>query len=444
MSSSREGTPAVTRPGRDGRRGREGERGQVIILFTLFIVMILGFAAMVVDIGVLRNASQNLWNSLDSGALAGAAYLPADGTSAKTVGMTYADSNYPGGLPASRVALSFRCLLGDRNNDGLPDMSDIPTTCDPGPTAASAWKCARGICTAPCDPAEGDLCNTLVLAGSVSVPFRFGGAVGVNSGDTNVVVSAACKGPCGSLPVTPVDVALIVDRTGSMSGVDTTNARTAADSVRSLYNPAAQWLSFGMLGPSNVGGGCRRRRPRRSARPTCRRTFVAGCPSASRARARHSPPITPRRPRRWRRPSPATRTPAPVPTSHDPIPMAQYELTEQGRAGVHKGIILMTDGQPNATTSATSNYCLRPTTPPRPPRPRGSRSSRSGSGSTPRSAATPPAPTPPATWKGKIASAAPGRTWRPTQPPTTIATPPRTTTTTTSFASGRPPARPPT
>ena len=34
-----------------------------------------------------------------------------------------------------------------------------------------------------------------------------------------------------------------------MSGVDTTNARNAADSVRKLYNPAAQWLSFGMLGP---------------------------------------------------------------------------------------------------------------------------------------------------------------------------------------------------
>ena len=143
----------MTRPGRDGRRGREGERGQVIILFTLFIVMILGFAAMVVDIGVLRNASQNLWNSLDSGALAGAAYLPADGTSAQTVGMTYANANYPGGLPASRVNLSFRCLLGDRNNDGLPDMTDIPTTCDPGrpppPRGSAPTASARRRATRP-------------------------------------------------------------------------------------------------------------------------------------------------------------------------------------------------------------------------------------------------------------------------------------------------------
>ena len=362
MSTSREGTPAVTRPGRDGRRGREGERGQVIILFTLFIVMILGFAAMVVDIGVLRNASQNLWNSLDSGALAGAAYLPADGTSAQTVGMTYADANYPGGLPASRVNLSFRCLLGDRNNDGLPDMTDIPTTCDPGPTSPSAWKCARGICTAPCDPAEGDLCNTLVLAGSVNVPFRFGGAVGVNSGDTNVVVSAACKGPCGSLPVTPVDVAVVVDRTSSMSGVDTTNARTAADSLRGIYNPAAQWLAFGMLGPSIVGGSCSTTpaSPIGTANlPTdLRRWMPVGLSGSGAAFASDYTAAT----------SPFGKAVACYTNSstgtdlYDPIPMAQYELLNKGRAGVHKGIILMTDGQPNATTSATSNYCLQANT----------------------------------------------------------------------------------
>ena len=358
MSVSHEATPAVTRPGR-GRRNRDGERGQVIILFTLFIVMLLGFAAMVVDLGVLRNANQNLWNSLDSGALAGAAYLPDDGVSAKSVGMTYANANYPGGLPASRVALSFRCLIGDRNNDGLPDLTDIPTTCDPGATPPSAWTCARGICTAPCDPAAGDLCNTLVLVGSVSVPFRFGGAVGVTQGDTNVITSAACRGPCGSLPVTPVDVALIVDRTSSMSGVDTTNARTAADSVRTLYNPAAQWLSFGMLGPSQVGGSCATT-PASSigtaGAPTdLRRWMPVGLSGSGASFASDYTSAT----------SPMAKAIACYTNSstgtdlNDPIPMAQYELTTHGRAGVHKGIILMTDGQPNNSTVSTSNYCAQ-------------------------------------------------------------------------------------
>jgi hypothetical protein len=45
----------------------------------------------------------------------------------------------------------------------------------------------------------------------------------------------------------------------------------------------------------------------------------------------------------------------------DPLPMATYVLNTYGRAGVPKGIIMMTDGQPNASTVApsNSNYCLQ-------------------------------------------------------------------------------------
>jgi hypothetical protein len=48
----------------------------------------------------------------------------------------------------------------------------------------------------------------------------------------------------------------------------------------------------------------------------------------------------------------------------DPVNMAVYELQTYGRPGVRKGIILETDGQPNAATSATNatspgNYCLQ-------------------------------------------------------------------------------------
>ena len=336
---------------------RDGERGQVIVLFTFFIVVLLGFAAIVVDLGVLRNANQNLWNALDSGALAGASSLPTDGTGARALALRYAQSNYPDGLDPSRVDLSFRCLIGDRNNDGRPDMTDIPTTCDPGTVASSAWRCARGICAAPCDPAEGDVCNTLVMAGSVSVPFRFGSAVGVTDGNTQVVVSAACKGPCGSEPSALVDVALVVDRTSSMSGVDTDNARNAADSVRKIYNPAAQWLSFGMLGPSQVGGSCSTT-PASSigsaGLPTdLRRWMPIGLTGTGATFGADYSAAT----------SPMAKAIACYTNSStgtdltDPIPTAVYELLHNGRDGVTKGIILMTDGQPNASTTATSNYC---------------------------------------------------------------------------------------
>ena len=336
---------------------RDGERGQVIVLFTFFIVVLLGFAAIVVDLGVLRNANQNLWNALDSGALAGASSLPADGTGARALALRYAGANYPDGLDPSRVDLSFRCLIGDRNNDGRPDMSDIPTTCNPGTVAASEWRCARGICAAPCDPADGDTCNTLVMAGSVSVPFRFGSAVGVTDGNTQVVVSAACKGPCGSEPSALADVAVVVDRTSSMSGVDTDNARNAADSVRKLYNPAAQWLAFGMLGPSQVGGSCSTT-PASSigsaGAPTYLRRWIPVGLSGTGASfaSDYTGSTTPMAKAINCFTNSSTGT-----DLTDPIPMAAYELMNNGRDGVTKGIILMSDGQPNASTTSTSNYC---------------------------------------------------------------------------------------
>ena len=349
-------TTAAPRPD-----AREGERGQVIVLFTMFLVVLLAFAAMVVDVGVLRNANQSLWNALDSGSLAGAAYLPDDAAAAEATAAKFATANYPGGLAAGTVDTSFRCVIGDRNNDGLPDLSDIPAACNPGPTASSAWRCGHGICAAPCNPAEGDRCNTVVMAGSESVPFRFGPAVGVGEGSTQVVLSAACKGPCGALPVVPVDVVVIVDRTSSMNGVDTENARKAADSVRGLYNPTAQWLAFGALGPSQVGGSCTTT-PATSigtaGAADLRRwvpvglsgtgaSFASDYTGAGTAMAKAIACF----------PNSSTGT-----DLADPINMAVYELTHNGRPGVNKGIILMSDGQPNASTTSTSNYCAQAST----------------------------------------------------------------------------------
>jgi hypothetical protein len=336
-----------------------GEQGQVIVLFTMFLVVLLGFAALVIDLGVLRGANQNLWNAFDAGALAGASQLPADGAAAEALARKYADENYPGGLNGTPVDVSFRCLIGDRDGNGLPDLADVPLTCDPGTVAASDWRCANGVCAAPCDPAAGDSCNTVVLSGQVEVPYQFAPAVGVDGGSTQIVLSAACRGPCGSLPVVPVDVALIVDRTSSMNGVDTANARAAADSVRKLYNPTAQWLSFSMLGPSQTGQTCATK-PATSIGtampPTDLRRWVpigltgAGAAFGQDYSASNSPMAN----------AIACFTNSSTGTDlTDPIPMAVYDLTHNGRPGVKKGIILMSDGQPNASTTSTSNYCAQ-------------------------------------------------------------------------------------
>ncbi len=335
------------------RRGREQERGQIIVLFVFVLIVIMGAAAMVIDVGVLRNSNQNLWNALDAGALAGATQLPADASNADTIALQYADMNYPGGLP-SGVTVAFRCVVGSVS--GAPRSSDIgPAVCDPGPNAV--WTCNATICSSVCVPAEGDTCNTIVLESTATVPYHFGPAVGITTGTTQDVLSAACKGPCGAKPENPVDLMLVVDRTGSMSGVDTVNARAAADSVRKAYNPAEQWMGLGMLGPSKTGGSC------------------ITDPAGSIGTANLPADL-----RRWV-PVPLSGIGAPLNQNYtsagstmaqaigcytnsgtgtdlsDPVTTAAWELTHSGRPGVTKGIILETDGQPNNSTTSGPNYC---------------------------------------------------------------------------------------
>ena len=236
---------------RSRRQERNGEQGQILVLFVLAIVVIMGLAAMAIDVGVLRNANQNLWNALDAGALAGAQVLPDDPVGAEALALQYAEANYPGTLPDT-VEVAFRCIVASVG--GIPRASDIPAVCDPGPNPV--WSCNATLCSAACVPSLGARCNAIVLDGTATVPYVFGRAVGVDTGTTKPVVSAACAGACGPKPAEPVDLVVIVDRTQSMNGIDTINAKAAAHSVRSAYNPAEQWIGFGMLGPSLSGGSC--------------------------------------------------------------------------------------------------------------------------------------------------------------------------------------------
>jgi hypothetical protein len=222
----------MVQPRRGRSAGRDGEQGQIIVLFTIVLVVILAFTALVVDLGILRNNRQTLANAMDAGALAGGTLLPVDGSVPgaadamtdlvdQTVQATYR------GISTSDYTISYRCLIGTAaGNAGAFDSADIdafiPLDCDSSnavghsPPRLGDFVGAGRTRSSICRPDLGDKCNVVVVDGDITTGFSFARVVGIESGSTGVVTSAACKGLCGELPTDDFDVVLTVDTSGSM------------------------------------------------------------------------------------------------------------------------------------------------------------------------------------------------------------------------------------
>jgi Flp pilus assembly protein TadG len=71
----------------------ERERGQALALTTLFLTVIMGFLALVLDIGSLIYNKQQLQNAADAATLAGAWRLPLNPTQAEADAITWATRN---------------------------------------------------------------------------------------------------------------------------------------------------------------------------------------------------------------------------------------------------------------------------------------------------------------------------------------------------------------
>jgi IPT/TIG domain/Putative Flp pilus-assembly TadE/G-like/von Willebrand factor type A domain len=265
MSALADGVRSAMQAARAGRSSgptHDRQGGQVIVLFALALVVILVFASVVVDLGVNRNNRQILVNTLDAAALAGGTKLPvagaAQGAAATALINQTVLANYPS-LSASDYTIEYKCLIGVVAATGQPRLADLPLVCDPHfslghtPTAAD-FKGAGNTRYSSCNPSAGDTCNTVVVSGSALTSYGFGRVVGVNQGSTGAVNSAACNGPCGASPATPVDVVLIMDRTLSMSAPEIADIQSGANTVLSVFTPSLQRIALGTIGPSQVTG----------------------------------------------------------------------------------------------------------------------------------------------------------------------------------------------
>jgi hypothetical protein len=325
---------------------------------------------------------------------------PCQATDANALITSTIHANFPG-LPDSAYVISYRCLIGVAS--GQPDIAEIaqgvcnPTQALGGPghtIVASDFVGSGSERYSSCRPDLGDKCNVVVISGSETTQYGFGGAVGINSGSTGTIQSAACNGPCGPVAI-PVDLVIITDRTWSMSTTDIANVQTGANAVLSVYNPTLQRIALGTIGPSRVNGSglaitanC----PNNSS--PAYNTPVYGVGNASQGDVDYfgpaptdvgrwipvgfsgtdpgTPPVT------WNQ-SYSTGPYSPTGTVNassnlakaiscvvrwtygtnldTPIRMAGYYLQTYGRLGVKKGIILETDGTPQAGDASAHYTC---------------------------------------------------------------------------------------
>jgi hypothetical protein len=78
---------------------------------------------------------------------------------------------------------------------------------------------------------------------SSSVPFYFAPVLGMNQGTTGVVNAASCKGACGTTSA-PLDVVMVLDRTGSMTPADIVNLKDGAKAVLDAYDARDVWVGL--------------------------------------------------------------------------------------------------------------------------------------------------------------------------------------------------------
>jgi len=232
------------------------ERGVSAVFIALAMILMMGFVALGIDISVNTHERQQLWDALDASSLAGAQFLP-DADAALLAAQEYADSNWPGLSPD----VDFWCVVGV-NSSGNPETSHIPAMCDPGPPPYNVatypgLECNDRMCYIPCNPATGT-CNTIRVSAEEAVDFHFARIIGFNQGSTGELTSASCKGPCGAEISVPGDIALVLDRTGSMRAPGDIHIHALQDASTAFLeglSPSNHHVALGTIGRTSANPG---------------------------------------------------------------------------------------------------------------------------------------------------------------------------------------------
>ncbi|MEX2162440.1 MAG: vWA domain-containing protein [Anaerolineales bacterium] len=240
-------------------RARQREQGQVMVLLIVVSVVLFAAAVIAIDLGTYVWERQELEIAVDAAALAGGLELPESGAAARSSALEYIGLNDPD-VDLADVTTTFRCLVGDRDDNGSPDASDVPAVCNPG--AGASWTCSDRLCVSQCDPFTGsNRCNVIDVDATKEVSLTFTQLLGFPPVEITASRNGACKGFCGTAPTSPLDVVIVIDRSGSMSSSELTDAKNGALAVLEIFDPQYQHVALAVLGTGNPSDVCEQIEP---------------------------------------------------------------------------------------------------------------------------------------------------------------------------------------
>ena len=184
---------------RGPRSARPDEQGFVLVWFSILFVVLLGIAAFAVDLTHARSAAQRAQNAADAAALAGVVVMPDLDAATEIARQVAAD------------------------NGVNPD--DVVVEAGAGT-------------------------DELKVTVRDRVRTFFAPAIGIDTLSMTRSATAQYEAP------EPLDMVIVLDRTGSMNPTELQNAKNAAKGVLGFLDPSLEHVALGVLGPSSTTTAC--------------------------------------------------------------------------------------------------------------------------------------------------------------------------------------------
>ena len=192
------------------------EAGQALPLVAVFIVVLMVTAGAVIDLGNAYRVHQQLQASADAAAAAGA-----------------------GNLPDTSAALAAATAFSSADDGKNPIVGAGTVTTTVQADCSTSQKF--------CNPA-----NTVHVTEDASVPTTFLRVIGIDT-IPETVHAQACS-PCGAVPL---DVMIVLDRTGSMSGSKLDSAKQGVLAFMKTMDPTTDDVGLAVLPPApSSSQGC--------------------------------------------------------------------------------------------------------------------------------------------------------------------------------------------